>query len=111
MALNRFIEEQNFICGGWTNASMIDDEPASYDTAAEVANEVWDFFDEINSQIASGNRSEEDGYDPAEFRIKDTETDEIFSFEFFNDTDLLLVQDSKGDTRLAKDFSQFQKPA
>jgi len=81
----RYIEQHWTLCEGWVANGTITDEngeeyPASYDTFEEAIGEVLYFFSEIHSQIASGERDPEDGYDASEFRVLDTMTGRATGF-------------------------------
>ena len=65
------------ICDGWINnwAVLHEDgssEPETFATEAEAQAALDEFLAEIEEEIALGQRGEDEGYDPDEFRIVPT---------------------------------------
>lgn len=72
--------QQYTICDGWVNNWTLceNDEITSYeyfDSIAEAQAELDNFFEEISSEIESGERPRENDYDREEFRIMPVEED------------------------------------
>ena len=86
LSAKRFIEEVYTICEGWVAAGMIGEGdaayPSSYDTLEEAVAEVVDFFSDVDQQIADGDREAEDGYDPDDWRIRDSQTGIVYEFTY-----------------------------
>jgi hypothetical protein len=66
--------QQYFECSGWTSTFAPEDEdgtriPAYFDTTEAAQAEIDAFFDEIQSQIETGERPAENGYSRQEFRV------------------------------------------
>lgn len=69
------------LCGGWSNCWSVTDkhgneQPDSYPTIKAAQAEIDELFDDIKSEISSGERSPEDGYDRDDYRIFDTAKNE-----------------------------------
>ena len=57
-------------CEGWVNnAEDEDGNPVTFATAEEAQASIDDFFSEIESQIASGEREPDAGYGREEFAV------------------------------------------
>lgn len=74
----RYAVMQNVICGGWTNTwSTTDDDgkeiPLTFATEAEAEAEIDEFLKEIQDEVDSGERDEDQGYDADEFCIVEIE--------------------------------------
>ena len=59
--------QENFLCGGWTNAWHTDDEPTIFDSYEDAKTELDWFFQECQEAVDSGNMT--DVPDREDFRI------------------------------------------
>ena len=64
------------LCEGWVNCWTVTDlkgdvQPDTYPTIESAQAEIDDLFKEVESEIESGNRSSNDGYDREDYRIYD----------------------------------------
>ena len=70
----RFEVRQYTLCDGWVNNWTISDEkgnmiPHTFATIAEAEKELYEFLCDIEQEILSGERSEDEGYSRDEFVI------------------------------------------
>jgi len=82
----RFIEEHDVWGEGWipngvTENDNGDEIPMSHDTLAGAIQSVVDDLRMYDKEIATGEREADEGYDPAEFRIRDCLTGDLYHFE------------------------------
>lgn len=72
---NLCYEIQTFtLCDGWINTWRIIDQnntetPQTFATEAEARQALDEFLNEIQEEIAAGQRSPDEGYSPDDFRI------------------------------------------
>ncbi len=68
-------EIQTFcLCGGWQNTWQVTEangqtKPETFNTHAEAMSALQEFLQDIDDEIASGNREADEGYSLEEFRI------------------------------------------
>lgn len=91
----RFIEETNTLCEGWTPFGVVEDSdgerPASYDHLSEAVSSIVEFISDIDQEIASGDREPDDGYDPGSFRVRDSQTGDMYFFAYGDYANVILV--------------------
>ena len=68
------------LCDGWINCwKRIDangsETPEQYDTLAEAEAAIEEFLSDIASEIASGERAPDEGYDRDEFAVVEIEAE------------------------------------
>ena len=61
--------QHNCGIGGWQNTWLLDEEPHIFATKAEAQAELDEFLADIETEIASGERAPDEGYDRDEFCI------------------------------------------
>lgn len=76
-----FEVHQHTFCDGWTNTWSITDEegnvtPHTFKTKQEAQDEVDDFLKDIRQEIKNGDREEDEGYSPEDFKIVEVQNDE-----------------------------------
>lgn len=70
----RFEVQHHTLCDGWTNTWTVinadgTEAPQTFASYAEAARELAEFLADIAADIETGLRSEDEGFDPAEFQI------------------------------------------
>ena len=65
--MSKYEVQENFLCGGWTNAWHTDDEPTIFDSYEDAKAELDWFFQECQEAVDSGNMT--DVPDRNDFRI------------------------------------------
>lgn len=92
----RFIEEHDVWGEGWipngvTENDNGDEIPMSHDTLAGAIQSVVDDLRMYDNEIAVGEREADEGYDPAEFRIRDSLTGDLYHFEVGQGCDYVVI--------------------
>jgi hypothetical protein len=63
------------VCQGWINCWTTTEDgiefPTIFDTEEEAQAEIDELLSDIQLQIVAGERQEDEGYDPEEFRIRE----------------------------------------
>ena len=70
----RYEVQHYTFCDGWVNTWRVcnadgTDEPQTFATIEEAQAEIDEFLADIESEVAAGERDEDQGYDPSEFCI------------------------------------------
>ena len=62
------------ICDGWINTWSIEDEngtrPETFNTQKEAQTALKEFFADLQAEIDAGERAQDEGYDPDDYRIE-----------------------------------------
>ena len=74
-ASKKWAVEHYTICDGWANTWSVEDTDGNtkqhvFDSREDAQSELDEFFEDIESEIATGARSADEGYERAEFRIR-----------------------------------------
>ena len=96
-----FVEEQLFANGEWENVSNTENNsgetiPLVYETLEEGIEEIAELFDEIGSQIVSGDRAKDLAFDIDDFRLRDLDNNVIYTLSF-NEDSLVATPDDNSD--------------
>jgi hypothetical protein len=67
MMMSKYEVQENFLCGGWTNAWHTDDEPTIFESLEEAEIALNDFFEDCKYALIEGFVP--DMPDPEDFRI------------------------------------------
>jgi len=65
--MSKYEVQENFLCGGWTNAWHTDDEPTIFESLEEAEIALNDFFEDCKYALIEGFVP--DMPDPEDFRI------------------------------------------
>ena len=57
------------LCDGYINCWSVDGEPQTFDSIEAAQAEIDELFDDIEAEIAAGERGADEGYDRSDFEI------------------------------------------
>ena len=69
----KFAVQTYTLCDGFVNCWSIDEQPHLFDTRAEAEKELAEHPADIQSEIDTGEREADEGYDPDDFMIVEVE--------------------------------------
>ncbi len=104
MKPKRFLEQHYTLMNGWVAFGVFEEDsghlyPASYDSLNEATADVRERHEDSIAEIESGEREQDDEFDPSQYRFVDTKTGDLYEVFFANN---LLCLSGVGEIDLNK---------